>query len=77
MVPGTQRHRVSKRKVLDHFQDSSPHINQLQDVVWVLDPLWGESMEIIDLNQHHSSSKRCNLGILTELRLGKKSYSLK
>ena len=36
------------------------------------DPLWGESMEIIDLNQHHSSSKRCNLGILTELRLGKK-----
>ena len=29
-------------------------------------------MEIIDLDQHHCSSKRCNLGILTELRLGKK-----
>ena len=28
-------------------------------------------MEIIDLDQHHCSSKRCNLGILTELRLGK------
>lgn len=28
-------------------------------------------MEMVEVDQHPSSSKRCNLGILTDLRLGK------